>query len=91
MGGHLQHGRAVNGSCERQLPPRPKEPGAINGGIWKGDQNDKPVIVLTTKDLDGQLKKLQKAGGKVVSEKTKVGDMDWYAKFQDTEGNVLGL
>lgn len=69
----------------------PKEPGAINGGIWKGDRNDKPIIVVSVKDLDAYLKKVQKAGGKVVLEKTTVGDMGLYARFQDPEGNVLGL
>jgi hypothetical protein len=69
----------------------PKKPGAINGGIWKGERNDRPIIVITVKNIDEHVKKVQKAGGKVVMEKTPVGDMGLYARFQDPDGNILGL
>lgn len=70
----------------------PKEPGAINGGMYKRDQKgDVPVIVVNVHSLDDHLKKVQKAGGRVVMPKRAVGEMGWYARIQDTEGNQIGL
>ncbi|MEK6932535.1 MAG: VOC family protein [Nanoarchaeota archaeon] len=70
----------------------PKESGAINGGIMK--RNDKvknPVITIDVKDIDESISKVKKAGGRVVVDNFKVGDMGVSAYFQDSEGNILGL
>ena len=70
----------------------PKKPGAINGGMAKRNvPNESPVIVLNVPSIDEYLKKIQKAGGKVVLGKQKVGDMGLYARVADTEGNVIGI
>lgn len=70
----------------------PKKPGAINGGLVKRNvPNESPVIVLNVPSIDEYLKKIQKAGGKVVLGKQKVGDMGLYARVADTEGNVIGI
>lgn len=50
-----------------------------------------PVIVINVPSIDEYLRKIEKAGGKVVISKMKVGDIGLYARFQDTEGNVIGL
>jgi uncharacterized protein len=75
---------------ENQMP---KESGAINGGMYKKEdpRDDKAVIVVDVIDLDNHLKKIQKAGGKVVMEKREVGNMGFYARVADTEGNVIGV
>ncbi len=71
----------------------PKNPGAINGGLMtkEGPGSDYPVIVIDVPSLDESVKKVQKAGGKVVMEKQKVMDMGWYVRVKDTEGNVIGI
>lgn len=71
---------------------RPKEPGAINGGImeWMAEAPS-TVIVIAVDDLDAHLKKIEKAGGIVVMPKMKVEDMLWYARVKDTEGNIIGV
>jgi predicted enzyme related to lactoylglutathione lyase len=37
------------------------------------------------------LLKVEEAGGKIVQEKTSMGDAGWYASVLDTEGNIIGL
>ncbi len=71
---------------------RPKEPGAINGGMMvRTGKIKSPVITIAVDDLDEALKRIEKAGGKVVVGKTNVADYGFSAYFQDSEGNVLGL
>lgn len=70
----------------------PKIPGAINGGMLRRQPGyQTPVIVINVSSIDDYLRKIEKAGGKVVVSKMKVGDIGLYARFQDTEGNVIGL
>lgn len=70
----------------------PKEPGAINGGMTKRDPSGKhPVIVINVDDIEGYLKKVEEAGGKVVMTTLEVGDMGLYARVADTEGNIIGI
>lgn len=42
-------------------------------------------------DLSGALSKVEKAGGKVVLQKTPVGAVGFMAHFTDTEGNKVAL
>lgn len=70
----------------------PKTPGAINGGIMKRNTpTDQPVIVISVSNLDDHLVKAKEHGAQVVMEKMTVGDMGYYARITDTEGNVIGV
>lgn len=70
----------------------PSETGAINGGMMKRvNKGETPVIVIDVPSIDDYLKKLEKAGSKVILPKQKVGDMGLYARITDTEGNVIGI
>ena len=70
----------------------PKKPGAINGALQKKDKSIASTrVVVNVADLDGTLKRVVAAGGKVKEPKTEVPDMLWYAVVIDTEGNELGL
>ena len=69
-----------------------KEPGAINGGMWKREKgDDKPVLVINVASVDDYAKKIEEKSGKIIVPKMAVGDMGYYAKFSDPEGNVLGI
>jgi predicted enzyme related to lactoylglutathione lyase len=71
---------------------RPKEPGAINGGMFARSETAKsPVIVIGVASIDATIKKVEGAGGRMVAPKVKVGDMGHYARVADSEGNVIGL
>lgn len=69
----------------------PKQPGAINGGFFKRESSEKPIVVIDVSSIDNYLKKIQKAGCRITLQKQNVGDMGYYARFIDTEGNEVGL
>lgn len=70
----------------------PKDPGAINGGLMKRPKDaPHPVIYVDVPSIDDALKKVQAAGGKVVTPNTPIPGMGAYARVSDTEGNVIGL
>ena len=74
---------------ERHMP---KEPGAINGGLFQRPKEaPNPTIYVGVKSVDAAVKKVEAAGGKVVTPKTPIPGMGAYARVSDTEGNVLGL
>lgn len=75
---------------EQQMP---KEKSAINGGMYKRDEQSakSPVIVISVKSIDESIKKIQKAGGNVFRPKVSIGQMGFYAQVIDTEGNIIGL
>jgi len=71
---------------------RPKEPGAINGGLFQRPKEaPHPVMYVGVSSVDEALEKAQAAGGKVVTPKTPIPGMGAYARVADPEGNVLGL
>ena len=74
---------------ERQMP---REPGAINGGLFKRPKEaPNPVIYLDVESVDEAVSNVKAAGGKVVTPRTPIQGMGAYARVTDTEGNVIGL
>jgi len=70
----------------------PKEAGAINGGLFKKDKTGQyPIIVINVRSIDTYITKIKEAKGKVVMPKIAVGDMGFYARIKDTEGNIIGI
>lgn len=71
---------------------RPKEPGAINGGMFpRTEEVPTPVITIDVESIDDALKGIEGAGGTVVKSRTPIPGMGAYAYFKDTEGNLMGL
>lgn len=71
---------------------RPSEPGAINGGLQQRPKEAPgTVIYVGVESVDAAIKKVQAAGGKVITAKTPIPGMGAYGRVADTEGNVLGL
>ncbi len=80
------------GTVEVDEHRRPKEPGAINGGMLERPKEAPyPTIYVGVHSLDATLQKVQAAGGKVVTPNTPIPGMGAYARVADTEGNVIGL
>jgi hypothetical protein len=68
------------------------EKGAITGGIQKrGERAVAPTVVVQVEDIEEALLKVEKAGGKIVIPKENMADMGWYAQFNDSEGNRIGV
>lgn len=49
------------------------------------------LIYIASEDIDADLKKVEKLGGKVLRQKVEIPGMGWYGVFQDPTGNVLAL
>jgi predicted enzyme related to lactoylglutathione lyase len=73
---------------------RPKNPGAINGGFFPKSE-DKPAqypsVVIAVEDIKKQIKKVEKAGGKVLGEPWDIPGVGLYVAFIDTEGNRVSM
>jgi predicted enzyme related to lactoylglutathione lyase len=70
----------------------PKEPGAINGGLFpRPKEAPHPALYVGVDSIDAALEKVRAAGGKVVTPKTPIPGMGAYARVADTEDNVIGL
>lgn len=68
----------------------PKRPGAINGGlIARSKEVAAPTLLVKVGDLASHLERIKHAGGTVVTPPTPMGPV-WYARFRDTEGNLMG-
>jgi len=70
----------------------PKESGAINGGLFERPKEaPNPTVYVGVESVDTSVKKVEAAGGKVVTAKTPIPGMGAFARVADTEGNVIGL
>ena len=70
----------------------PKEPGAINGGLFQRPKEaPNPTVYVAVPSIDDTIKKVEAAGGNVVTPNTPIPGMGAYARVTDTEGNVIGL
>ena len=70
----------------------PKEPGAINGGILpRPKEAPHPTLYVAVPSVNAAIKKVEGAGGRVVTPHTPIPGMGAYARIADTEGNVIGL
>ncbi len=49
------------------------------------------LIYIASEDIEADLKKVEKLGGKVLRQKVEIPGMGWYGVFQDPTGNVLAL
>ena len=70
----------------------PKDPGAINGGMFKREATiSTPIITIDVDDIDKALETITSNGGSTVQGKESVMDMGFSAYFKDSEGNLMGL
>jgi predicted enzyme related to lactoylglutathione lyase len=70
----------------------PKETGAINGGLFpRAKEAPNPTIYVDVKSVDDAIRKVQAAGGRVITPNTAIPGMGAFARVADTEGNVIGI
>jgi predicted enzyme related to lactoylglutathione lyase len=70
----------------------PKEAGAINGGLFpRPKEAPNPTIYVDVKSVDDAIRKVQAAGGRVITPNTPIPGMGAFARVADTEGNVIGI
>ena len=68
-----------------------KEKGAINGGLFKRKNREKPIIIINVNSIDEYLDNIRKMGGRTGMPIQKIANMGHYARFVDSEGNIIGL
>ncbi|MBC7865636.1 MAG: VOC family protein [Bacteroidia bacterium] len=72
----------------------PKNRGMINGGFYPKTKDMKeagPSLVIAVENLKKSMKKIEKAGGKVLGEPMKIPGYGTYISFLDTEGNRTSI
>jgi uncharacterized protein len=65
-----------------------------NGGFYlvkKMSKKGQVNVYIEVQDIDMKLKEVKKARGKVLTKKTQVGDMGWFAQFTTPDGCILYL
>lgn len=72
----------------------PKKPGAINGGFFTKTDDmpaQYPSVVVAVDDINESMKKVMKAGGKILGEPMEIPGVGQYVSFFDTEGNRVSM
>jgi uncharacterized protein len=67
-----------------------KTPG-IDGGLSRGEPTRPLVNTIGVEDLSATLERVQLHGGKVLSPRSPIPSVGWYASFEDPTGNQFGL
>ena len=71
----------------------PTESGFINGGIapQMPDVFTAPTIVMDVENIEAAVARVEAAGGSLVTPKYPIGEMGFYARVKDSEGNIVGI
>lgn len=71
------------------------EDGSGSGGGFNPVSEENPVgqvlVYIHSDDIEADLKKVEKLGGKVLHPKTEIPQTGWFAVFKDPTGNALAL
>lgn len=73
---------------------RPKEPGAINGGVFKSTDDpisQYPSFVVATDDIEASIKSVIDAGGTQSGKTEDIPNVGKFASVIDTEGNRFSI
>jgi hypothetical protein len=71
-----------------------KTPGAINGGFFPikaSDPAQYPSIVISVDNIKDAIKKVTKAGGKILGDPVNIPGIGEWVAFVDTEGNRCSI
>lgn len=70
----------------------PTEPGRINGGLYqKTADAPHPSVVIGVEDVQHHVKKVEEAGGTILTQPMMIPGVGMFASFKDTEGNRLSI
>lgn len=70
----------------------PKNPGAINGGIYaRTSEAERPMNYVDVPDIDAFIAKAEGLGARVLQPKAPIPGMGWSAQMLDPQGNAYGL
>jgi predicted enzyme related to lactoylglutathione lyase len=63
----------------------------INGALFQRGDTKVVSITMSVDSIEDTLAKVKQKGGKVLTDKSPIPSMGWYATCIDTEGNQFGL
>jgi predicted enzyme related to lactoylglutathione lyase len=64
----------------------------IDGGLSKTDDPGMTTsVTVETDDIDKTIDLIKENGGRIIADKNAIPGIGWYAGFEDTEGNQLGI
>jgi predicted enzyme related to lactoylglutathione lyase len=72
----------------------PRKPGAINGGFYVKNPDmpaQYPSVVIAVDDMKESMKRVTKAGGRLLGEPMDIPGVGQYLSFFDTEGNRASM
>ena len=74
----------------------PKEPGGINGGIYKNMSGGNKELnayscVIAVDNIDQAMEKVRSAGGQLVGDKMDIPNIGTFIRCKDTEGNLFSV
>lgn len=73
----------------------PKQPGGINGGLYKDPSGKKNLnaysCVVSVDNIEEAMEKVKAAGGEIIGEVMDIPTVGKNAKAKDTEGNMFSL
>lgn len=72
----------------------PKKPGAINGGFFPRKPDwpaQYPSVVIAVDNIQDSIKRVTKAGGRVLGEPVEIPGVGQYVSFSDTEDNRVSM
>lgn len=71
---------------------RPRNPGAINGGLYdRSKEQPYASLVIGVDDIKEHMKKVKAAGGTILSEPMPIPGTGLVVMFKDTEGNQMSM
>lgn len=70
-----------------------KTPGNINGGFYPKSSGapTEPSVVIAVDEIEGAMKKIEEAGGKLLGKPVDIPGIGMYVSFTDTEGNRASI
>jgi len=87
-------GRYVTATTTDTDAEGPKKPGAINGGFYERKADfpaQYPSVVIAVDDIDASMKRIKRAGGKLLGDPMDIPGVGRYVSFTDTEGNRVSI
>lgn len=94
MGADMNNYVVVMTSETDEKTRRPKNPGMIDGGMYKKDASMgdmHPSFVIAVDDIQEHIKKITDAGGKITTGPDDIPGVGIYASFSDPSGNRLSI
>lgn len=63
----------------------------INGALYQRDEMTQTMLTMSVDSIEEATDQIVAAGGELVTPKSPIPGMGYFAQFKDTEGNIVGI